>query len=133
MRRPILKSILICDQIIEDIVTRKKTLVGVFERLISPTFPIHHGNLGVFFQIVDAEGEYNFSLELADVENNITMGVAHLPTAKVESPVQVSNFALMFQGLRFEHPGVHEFRLWVGNELIGQHALNVLQVDKETQ
>lgn len=129
MRKPVLKSILVCDQIIEDVVTRKKTLVGVFERVMSPTFPIHHGALGVFFQISDAEGEYQFSLELADVAHNKTMGVAQLPPTQIDSPVQVSNFALMFQGLRFENPGLHEFRLWVGSELIGQHALSVVQIE----
>lgn len=127
MRRPTLKSMLVCDQIIEDVVTRKKTLVGLFERIAAPEFPTIHGSMGVFFQISDAEGPYEFAVELASIESNETLGVAKLPPAKIPSAAHTSNFALMFSGIKFERPGMHEFRLWCNGQVLGQHVLQVVQ------
>lgn len=128
MRVPTVKSILICDQIIDDAITRKKTLVGIFERLFAHQFPVQHGMLGIFFQVTEAAGDFDFSMELADLDQEHVMGVAELPRARIDNAAGVSSFALSFQGLRFDHPGTYEFRLWCNKELIGQLPLQVVQL-----
>lgn len=132
MKLPTLKSIIICDQIIDDVVTRKKTLVGIFERIFAPQFPMQHGAMGIFFQLTGATGDFDFSMELADLHEDRVLGVAELPRARMENAAVISSFALVFQGLRFDHPGTYEFRLWCNKELIGQLPLNVIQVQAGT-
>ena len=128
MNLPSLKSILICDQIIDDVVTRKKTLVGIFERIIAKQFPVNHGTMGIFFQVTDVAGEFDFAMELADLSEDKVLGVAELPRARLDNAAVTSSFALMFQGLRFDHPGTYEFR-WCNKELLGQMPLYVNQME----
>ena len=41
-------AIVVCDQIIEDKATSKKSLIGIFNNIASQTFPCRHPALSVF-------------------------------------------------------------------------------------
>jgi len=58
--KPSVQAFLVCDQVIEDSVTKKKSLIGLFTHLQAMSFPFQHQQMGLYFCLTDAEGNYQF-------------------------------------------------------------------------
>jgi len=69
---PKANAMLICDSVITDKGTNKKSLIGVFEHINAFKFPCVHHSLAVYIKLTDARGKYRFRLELIDLQNNPT-------------------------------------------------------------
>ncbi|MEK6712230.1 MAG: hypothetical protein AABZ64_16805 [Nitrospinota bacterium] len=61
---PVLLAMLVCEQVITDKDTDKKSLIGIFDRLHVRTFPVPFP-MTVFARITDGKGKYEMKLELA--------------------------------------------------------------------
>lgn len=128
---PRLNAILICDLIITDSTTRKKSLIGVFEVMYAGVFPCVHNSLSVYVNFTDAEGEYVFKLEILDLESNAIVGSVQTPAIKVGNRLATQELALVVRGLRFEHEGSYEFQVSASGELLGQKSLRVRKLEKK--
>jgi hypothetical protein len=53
--KPSVQAFLVCDQVIEDSVTKKKSLIGLFTHLQAVSFPFQHSQMGLYFCLTDAE------------------------------------------------------------------------------
>jgi len=62
--KPSVQAFLVCDQVIEDSVTKKKSLIGLFTHLQALNFPFQHQQMGLYFCLTDAEGLYRFDIDL---------------------------------------------------------------------
>jgi hypothetical protein len=110
---------LLCDQIITDKESGKKTLVGIFDRVFyegkSFVMPV-----SVFARLTDAAGAYHFAVEYAHVTTNRILGRAEIP-----DPVQIPD-RLKFHELLMRAPavidalGVFEFRLYANGVYLGR-------------
>ena len=70
IHRPSVQAFLVCDCVIEDSMTKKKSLVGIFTHLQAGTFPFQHQQLGLYFCLTDAEGLYQFDIDLCYLNND---------------------------------------------------------------
>ena len=66
--KPSIQAFLVSDQVIEDSVTRKKSLIGLFTHLQAVSFPFQHQQMGLYFCLTDAEGAYQFDIELIEIK-----------------------------------------------------------------
>ena len=101
--KPSVQAFLVCDQVIEDSVTKKKSLIGLFTHLQAVSFPFQHSQMGLYFCLTDAEGTYHFRL-------------------------QISDFGINIPSLVFPAPGRYEFRLRMEGHLIAQKDFSVMQM-----
>ena len=76
--KPIIHAFLVCDTIIIDSLTGKKSLIGAFTHLWAKTFPCHHPQIGVYFSLTDAEGRYAFEIQLIYLDKDQTVGKGSL-------------------------------------------------------
>src|ERR1700675_1853256 len=67
--KPSVQAFLVCDQVIEDSVTKKKSLIGLFTHLQAVSFPFQHSQMGLYFCLTDAEGTYHFDIDLIYLNN----------------------------------------------------------------
>jgi len=44
---PLGLALVVCDQIIEDKLTHKKSLIGIFNQIATPSFPCRHARMAV--------------------------------------------------------------------------------------
>ena len=56
------RALLVCDMVIEDKTTNKKSLVGLFTHIWAMAFPFAPHKMGVYFSLTDAEGTYEILL-----------------------------------------------------------------------
>lgn len=125
---PVLQAMLVCDHAIREIGTNKVTLVGIFDRIWSSTFPIHWvKELSVYARVTDAEGEYQIRLELVRLDDEQAIGQGD-GTVTIADRMSSTELIFNLDALVFERPGRYEFRLFAEGRHVGGQVLNVVQV-----
>ena len=125
---PSVQAFLVCDCVIEDSLTKKKSLIGLFTHLQSVTFPCQHHQLGLYFCITDAEGTYHVEIDLMFVNTDQLVCRASLPDIAIGDRLQISDFGINIPALLFPAPGRYEFRLRMNGRMIAQKDFHVVQV-----
>src|SRR5689334_3982513 len=97
-------ALVVCDQIIEDKATNKKSLIGIFNNIMSPTFPCRHPSVSVFVSMTEGQGTYQVRLRIINEETGaaVTEVQGQLPFPDVNF---VAELAINFVGLEFPAPG----------------------------
>lgn len=126
--KPSIQAFLVCDCIIEDSLTKKKSLIGIFTHLQGPTFPFQHQQLGLYFCMTDAEGPYHFDIDLVYVNSDQLICRASLPNIIIADRLQISDFGINIPALLFPTPGRYEFRLRMEGHVIAQKDFNVIEL-----
>ncbi len=128
MPTPTVQAFLVCDTVIEDSLTKKKSLIGIFTHLQSLTFPFQHHQLGLYFCMTDAEGTYHFDIDLMYVNTDQLICRASLPNIVIGDRLQISDFGINIPALLFPVPGRYEFRLRMDGHMVAQKDFNVIQL-----
>ena len=92
--KPSVQAFLVCDQVIEDSVTKKKSLIGLFTHLQAVSFPFQHSQMGLYFCLTDAEGTYHFDIDLIHLNNEQLVCRATLPNIAIGDRLQISDFGI---------------------------------------
>ncbi|MDD4956603.1 MAG: hypothetical protein PHH49_03805 [Candidatus Omnitrophica bacterium] len=124
--RPLINAMLICDRVITEAGTNKKSLIGIFGNINAYKFPCVHPFLAVYIKFTDAKGPYDFRLELVDLESGKVVGEGCIPDPiKIENPLETHDIVFNLAALRFAHPGKYEFRIYANEEICGQKSFFV--------
>ena len=124
-------AIVICDQIIEDKQTNKKSLIGIFNNIASQNFPCRHPQLCVFVSITEGRGTYDARLRIANEETDTTVADVRgkIQFADVHAVVEV-NFNLL--GLEFQQPGLYSIEFYCDDALVLERRFHVSQMKPQT-
>ncbi len=125
--KPSVQAFLVCDTIIIDSLTGKKSIIGAFTHLWAKTFPCQHPQMGVYFCLNDAEGSYQFEIELVYLDKNQTVGKGAISQIDIKSRLETHDFGLNISTLVFPGPGRYEFRLFANGQFVTQKDFSVIQ------
>ena len=123
---PSVKAILICDQVIHELGTNKKSLIGIFEEIHLPKFPANYPRIAVYVNLTDAHGEYVLEMRLLS-EKGEEVGRGATPKVKIDNPLATCEFALQVQNLVFPSAGQFEFQIFANGEFLASKAFRVRQ------
>jgi len=122
---PVVKAFLVCDQVIHDAQTGKKSLVGVFHELRADRFPAVHPVLWIYANLTDARGKYSFEIRLVDVARNNVLGKGTPPEIDIPGPLQTTELSAQLRNVALPQPGTYEFHLLSNGELLATKAIRV--------
>ncbi len=125
---PSIQAFLVCDSVIEDSLTKKKSLIGIFTHLQAVTFPFQHHQVGLYFCLTDAEGTYHLEIDLVYVNTDQLVCRASLPDIAIQDRLQIADFGINLPALLFPAPGRYEFRLRMNGRVIAQKDFHVIQL-----
>jgi len=125
--KPSVQAFLVCDSVIIDSQTGKKSLIGTFTHLWAPRFPCQHHQMGIYFCLTDAEGVYEFELRLAYLDQDVIVGKATLSPFTIKDRLEIHDFGINVPSLVFPGPGRYEFRLYANGFFITHKDFNVIQ------
>ena len=125
--KPILKAMLLCDQTLVEEGTRKRSLIGLFDRVKSAKFPTVHGSMSVYVQFREIEGVFDFMLELYDLAEDKTLHKATVKSFNVQDKSRDCELVFNLLSVRFNHPGDYEFRIYVDDMIFGQKYFQVIK------
>jgi hypothetical protein len=126
---PALNAMLICDLALQEQVTGKTSLVGIFETVSAYQFPARHGFLSVYVKLTDVQGEYRLRLEFVQLDELKVVGQGQLRATFAD---RMAPAELVFQigDIVFGREGPYEFRLYANDRWVGSKSLNVRQASE---
>ena len=127
---PSLSALLVCDSIIEEKATNKKSLIGTFTDIWARDFPCTHPNIGIYFCLTNAEGDYELTVRLFDSDREKSLGET-TAYVNISDILSINDFGLNLRGMVFEQPGRYEFRLYANKEFMGRKEFRVFKPEGE--
>ena len=120
---PSVLAILLCDSIIVEQGSNKKTLVGVFTHVNAASFPALL-KMGFYARLTDLEGDYRFEVRIVRLEGNAEDLMAGAETEfKADDRLAILDLALNLPPMPFPGPGRYEFQLFADSVYIGRATL----------
>ena len=106
LETPMGLALLVCDNIIEDKHSGKKSLVGLFDRVQVASVPCTHPSMSVFVSLTGGRGEYPCEVVCRHTDNRT---IAFSATGKVvlRDPRQVVDLIFRLNGVRFTKPDTY--------------------------
>ena len=123
--KPILKAMLLCDQTLVEEGTRKRSLIGLFDRVKASQVPTVHPSMSVYVQFREVEGVFDFTLELYDLMQGKTLHKAVVKNFRVQERSRDCELVFNLMSVRFEHEGDYEFRIYMNDDIFGQKSFQV--------
>lgn len=127
MNVPSLLSVLICDTVIIDAQTQKKTLVGLFDLIAVSQVPFIQ-KVGFYAKLTDLEGTYTFIIrlvQLGEEEQLLVEGTAG--PYQVDDRLASIEIALNFPPFSISEYGRYEFQFFANDMYVGRAVMNVIR------
>jgi hypothetical protein len=121
---PTAVAMLICDQVITEQVTNKKSLIGVFNNFYSLSFPALVQRLAVYVKLADAVGDYMFKLRIVKLKDESLIAEIGIKAHIVDAG-NYSELALNMGNIAVPEPGKYEFQLYEGENFLHRVTMQV--------
>ena len=126
---PVIKAFLVCDKVIQDAQTGKKSLIGVFHEIKASRFPNVHPELWIYANLTDAHGHYVFEIRFVNVtDGGRVVGHSQPSPITIPGPLQTTELSAMLPGIGLPSEGTYEFQLIANGELAATKAIRVSRV-----
>ncbi len=114
---PLGLALIVCDAVIDDARTHKKSLIGIFNRLSSSKFPCKHPRFHVFISLTNGRGEYNTELRCLNEKSGepIFSGKGKIGFADPNAIIEI-NFE--FLGTIFPEAGYYAIEFLCNDEMV---------------
>ena len=119
-------SVIICDEIYRDEVSKKLILVGVFNLIKAAAFPVKHPRMTVLFTLTNGQGTYDMSLSIEHASTGDAIAEIKGPL-KLQDPLEIVDFNVELGGLQFPEPGKYWVIVKVNGAIIRQRPFVVGQ------
>lgn len=122
---PSVLSINICDSIIRDERTKKVSLIGLFNSIFAPTFPVRHPVMHVYIALTNGHGLYKLNVRLTRAEDNVPIVSMEGPI-EFPDPLTVVELNIEWKGVEFNKPGEYVVEVLSDTALIGSRKFYVI-------
>lgn len=120
---PILLSVVICDQVINDAITKRNSLIGIIETISAPSYPARHARLCFFCELTNGRGSVEITVKLVDVDKEDEMMLEQKAPITFEHVHQVQSIIFDLNGIIFPHQGEYRFQVFAGTEFLGERRI----------
>jgi hypothetical protein len=126
---PHVLAMVICDMVIDDRISGKKSLIGLFDAIASTAIPCTVNELHVFLALTDGYGNLRTRLRCVkaatDEELFNTEQEVNFP-----DPLAVVEMNLGFCGCEFPEAGEYRFQLWADQSMLCERKFHVSLVEE---
>ncbi len=105
---PICLNVILCDTVIEDKRTGKKTLVGVFNEILVTRLPAQHDCMFLFVSLTNCRGQHDVTIQISrEVEEGEQTIVQINGQINGQNPVEVVDLVFELRGVPIASAGVY--------------------------
>ena len=122
--KPIVLAINICDDIIRDEITKKISLIGLFNRIQSPSFPTTHSSLHVYVSLTNGHKKYKGELRFVS-ENDDNVIFKTNADVPLQDPLKTLELNFSIRNLKFDKPGNYNVQFCCDKTLVGSRRFIV--------
>ena len=122
---PSVVSINVCDSIIRDELTKKVSLIGLFNTIRANNFPCKHPQLHVYIALTNGHGKYKAEVRFTNAEQSKPIAGMR-GEMDFKSPLQVVEINLCWQRLNFPKAGEYIVEILCDGTLIGTRKIIIV-------
>ena len=122
---PVPVAFLVCDKVIIEADSGKRTIVGVFDQVEISEFPAVCGPIWLYISVIDCEGDYSNLIEYVQVSTQKVLAQANGTTTSANRQVCV-DLVLPWPQLPLPEAGEYEFRFWMNGKFISRTRVSVV-------
>lgn len=126
---PIPLSMILCDTIIEDKKTNKKSLIGMFSTVTTLKVPCVLGRFSVFISLTEGIGEYQCALRCLYANDHSLIGETK-GKVSFKDRREVVEVTLDVNGVSFPQYGDYRFDLYCEDVLLISRKITIVQPPK---
>ena len=126
-------AIIVCDDVIEDKRTGKKSIIGAFNQIWSTSFPSQHDKLVLFVSLTDGKGESDLTVRVVrELQPDYSGEEIFRLAGKVKfgNPLDVAELVLTMHKLLLPQSGNYTVLVEVGGGIVGERRIRVEQVER---
>lgn len=127
---PVALAMLLCDYVIEDKATNKKSLIGLFSNISAKKFPASHYRMNVFVVLCDGHGQYRGELRCVNALTEDVISVMRGPI-DFPDPNAVLEFNFEMFGITFPEPAEYIMQFLCDDEIVVQRKLTLTQIEEQ--
>lgn len=128
--QPMAQALLVCDHIIVEQGTNKKSLIGIFNTIASANFPMTHTRMSVFASLTNGRGSLPAMLRFVRVSDEKEI-FSHKGQVEFPDPNQVIELVFNLVNTPFEEPGLYTFELLCDGDLLLEKRFNVAKLTQK--
>jgi hypothetical protein len=128
--KPIPLAMAICDTVIDDRLTGKKSLIGIFNNIAAMDFPCRHQALYVYCVLTEGIGQYEGSLKCSHLESGKSIMSMNGPI-QFNNPLATVEFIFEIKNMTFEQEGTYLFELFCDNQSVISRKISVAKMVKK--
>ncbi|MBI1871613.1 MAG: hypothetical protein HYS07_10535 [Chlamydiae bacterium] len=119
-------AMIICDEIIEDKRTNKKSLIGIFNSIAAYNLPIRHKKMLVFISVTNCRGSYKTILQYSSLKDLKPIAQIH-GTITSTDPNAVIECAFELFDVAFPYEGKYNFQLLIDDRPVTERVFNLVK------
>lgn len=129
---PTLLALLLCDQVTHDSTTGKHSLLGLFSRISTKSFPSTHPQLHVFISLTDGHGRASGQLRLVrkDAEEEAPPQMELSGKIEFPSPLAIVELVFTIVNLPLPAPGRYSCDFYCNGVLLGSRPFEAALAEK---
>lgn len=121
---PALVSLLVCDQVIDDKLSNKKSAIGIFNTIMVPKIPARIHQMAILASLTEISGRVELEIRLVrDADNAVLFsgkGAVEAP-----NPLAVVDLLFAMHGVQIPEAGQYAFELLTEGEILGRRRFQV--------
>jgi hypothetical protein len=121
---PVLIAALVCDVAAIDPSTRKKSLIGIFDRITVGKFPTKRP-VSVYMKVTDAEGDYELEMRYIQCYTGKQLAGANGALHSDDKLASI-DMVIHFPPLPFPEEGRYEFQIWANDMFLGSTFIDAV-------
>lgn len=123
---PTVTAMLVCDQIIPEQGTNKKSLIGIFEVMNAFAFPAIVPRIAVYVRLLDGFGKYPVRLRLVHLKDESLVADINLEM-DITDEQHAWEVVINLMGVILPEPGKYEFQFYARDVYLHRVTMEVAQ------
>jgi hypothetical protein len=130
--KPVGVALMICDQVITEAGTNKKSLIGIFNQVSAKKFPCRHPRMCIFISLTGGHGKARTQIQCVNEGMGQPIFAAEGDVA-FTNPNHIVEALFEFNNVTFPAPGLHCVEVVSDGQLVLQRRFVVAQLPEEEQ
>lgn len=123
-------AMLLCESIYRDEASKNLIVVGTFNYVHAPDFPLRMHKMSVLFTMTGGNGEYDVSLSVEHEKSGHTLVEMKGPMTFAD-PLSINDFIIEMGGLEFKEEGKYWLVLRANEAILNQRPFEVIKLRPE--
>ncbi len=125
-------ALLVCDMMIQDQHTHKRSLIGLFDRLYTTKLPCVHPTLAIFVSLTSVHGHYECEIACRHQGTNASV-FSVKGKVTCHDPLQVVDLVFNVRGACFRNEGEHWLEFKVDEVPVMMRRIVIVKQEKKAE